>query len=94
MEFALCDMTINNSIVYKRLLQYLDRVMHYQYFDFKMMLRVFVNKNIDFTAFEAEDYRVQFTSYDHKMIETIVSPYKYIKVPFNAFYDYVKGLQS
>ena len=94
MQISLSEMSINNSAVHSRLIEYLDKVKIYQNFDENMMLRVFVNNDKDFTAFEAENYRIQFTSYDHKLIETINSGYPSIRTSFKSFYDAVLGLKS
>ena len=94
MQISLSEMSINNSAVHSRLIEYLDKVKIYQNFDENMMLRVFVNNDKDFTAFEAENYRIQFTSYDHKLIETINSGYPSIRTSFKTFYDAVLGLKS
>lgn len=94
MQISLSEMSINNETVRSRLLAYLDKIKLYQNFDTNMMLRIFVNQDKDFTTFEAEDYRIQFTSYDHKLIETINSGYPSIRTSFKTFYDTVLALNA
>lgn len=94
MNITINEMTINNEIVKGKLVEYLDKIKTYQNFDSNMMLRVFVNNDLDFTAFEAVDYRIQFTSHAHKIIETITSAYKIPLVPFSTFYDAVLSLKK
>lgn len=85
MNFAISDMTIQNPFVREHLLSYLDRIQTYPNFSQDMQLRVYVNQQRDFCAFESVDFRIQFTSSAHKMIEIIKSPYDNIIVPFHAF---------
>lgn len=70
------DVTLNNSRVYGRLLEYMSRLMSYDYFDVNQEVRVYVDEVKDFIAFESLQFRVQFTSNDKKLVSLIMSPYE------------------
>lgn len=92
MTIELHEMTIKDSVVRDKLLEYLEKVKRYPGFDYSMMLRIFVDDNKDFTAFESIKYRIQFTSYAHKIIDTIKSRYIMPDVSFTTFYEAIKRL--
>lgn len=92
MEFPLSLMTIDNPKVLNRLQSFLSTMSNYPNFDDKMALNVFVNSAGDFTAFEAVNYSIGFTSTDHKLIETISSKYIPVRTDFRTFYDKVFAL--
>lgn len=91
MKINLSEMTIKDKKVQGYLLAYLEKMARYDHFDAKMLLTVFVNSEKDFTAFEAKDYRLQFTSSAHKLIETIKSDK--ILEPV-SYYDFVKRVHQ
>lgn len=65
----------NEKITFKdeknrsKLIKFLDRIGTYTGYDKDMNLRVFVDGDNDFCAFEAVDYRLSFLSTAHKIIE-------------------------
>lgn len=67
----------NNKVTFSdeknrsKLMLFLDRVGGYTNFDKDMKLRVFVDDNNDFCAFEAVDYQMSFVSTNHKLIDMI-----------------------
>lgn len=63
--------TFNDEKNRAKLLNYLERVGNYTGFDNDMLLRVFVDENNDFCAFEAIKYRISFVSTAHKLIDMI-----------------------
>ena len=89
MEYPLNLMTVDSAKVLNRLQSFLSNMSNYPNFDDKMLLNIFVNIAGDFTAFEAVNYNIGFTSTDHKLIETISSKYKPIRTDFQSFYDKV-----
>ena len=76
MKFELNEMTIADEQVNARLLEYLHRLMQYSRFDRYMVVRVYVDEQKDFCAFEAVSYKVQFTSNAKKLSALISSPYE------------------
>lgn len=87
--FNLQDMTIRSEKVSSKLRAYLYNISRYSNFNPDMMLRVFVASDGDFTAFEAKDYKLAFTSSDHKMMDTIKSKYAPMEVDYRTFARYV-----
>lgn len=83
------NMTIKSEKVAARLRAYLFNISKYSHFDQGMKLRVFVTSDGDFTAFEAVEYKIGFTSSDHKMMETIASQYAPIEVDYLALTRHV-----
>lgn len=81
MTFNLDNLTVKSPKVRYRLMRFLENISNYDNFDEDMELDVFVNSLGDFTAVEAVNYNLQFTSSDHKLLETIQS--KYIKTRTN-----------
>ena len=92
MKINLSDVTINSSVVLKYLDSYLVKMSHHANFDENMLIKVFVNSRGDFTAFEAKDYRLEFTSSAHKLIETIKSTKILDYVTFKEFRSHVDAL--
>lgn len=90
--FTLQDMTIRSEKVLHRLRIYLDNISCFPNLDPGMQLRVFVASDGDFTAFEAIDYRIGFTSNDHKLMETIKSKFAPVVVDFETFVRLVNAL--
>lgn len=82
MKIDFNEITIKNIKVAENLKTYLFKISNYQNFDPQMKLRIFVDKDKDFTAFESVDYNLQFTSSAHKISETIFSPYPQIETTF------------
>lgn len=93
MKIDLNEMTIKDKKVQGYLLAYLERMSHYDHFDSDMLLNVFVTSDNDFTAFEAKDYRLQFTSSAHKLIETIRSNKMLEAVSYDDFLKRVRQIQ-
>lgn len=93
MKISLSEMTINDKRVQGYLVVYLEKMSHYDHFDSDMLLQVYVTKDNDFTAFEAKDYRLQFTSSAHKLIETIRSNKILDYVTYDEFYKRVRQIQ-
>ena len=93
MIITLEELTINDKKVQGYLLAYLERMSRYDHFDEDMLLQVYVNKDNDFTAFEAKDYRLQFTSSAHKLVETIRSNKMLEYVSYNDFLNRVREIQ-
>ena len=93
MKIKLEEMTIKDEKVTGYLLAYLDRISRYEHFDSDMLLNVFVTSDNDFTAFEAKDYRLQFTSSAHKLIETIKSNKIIDSVTYDEFYKRVNQIK-
>lgn len=89
MLYPLDLLTVDNPKVLSRLQSFLSNMSNYPNFDDKMQLNIYVNSAGDFTAFEAVNYSLGFTSTDHKLIETISSKYDPIRTDFNSFYDKV-----
>jgi len=92
MKMDINEMTINSHKVLKTLVGYLDKVRTYDRFNPFDLVRVFVNSNGDFTAFEALDYNLQFTSSDHKITETINSNRIIDPIQFDRFFVRVEQL--
>lgn len=87
--FNLQDMTIRSPKVSSKLRAYLYNISRYSNFNPDMVLRVFVASDLDFTAFEAKDFKLAFTSSDHKMMDTIKSKYTPLEVDYRTFARYV-----
>lgn len=94
MKINLDEITINDEKVFSRLLDYLKRMTGYSNFDDQMPVRVYVNSEKDFTAFEAVNYRLSFTSSAHKLLDTIKSKYAPEVVPFSEFYNHVLNMDE
>lgn len=92
MLFQLSELTCKNTTVLNHLKAYMDLVSHYNNFDNKMALRVYVDSKKDFTAFEAVEYMLGFTSASHKLCDTILSPYPPLIVYFADFKAYIDTL--
>ena len=92
MQIQLNQMTLKSKKVLTYLVNYLEKVKDYENFNPFGMLNVFVNKDMDFTAFEAVDYNLQFTSSAHKLTETITSPYTVPPVSFDQFFVKIQQL--
>lgn len=90
--FTLQDMTIRSEKVLDRLRVYLNNISCYPNFDPGMQVRIFVTSDGDFTAFEAVDYRLGFTSTDHKLMETIKSNVAPVVVDYVTFVRLVNAL--
>lgn len=85
MTFDLNNMTIRSEKVASRLRAYLYNIRQYRNFNPMMKLRVFVASDGDFTAFEAVDFKLGFTSSDHKMVDTIKSKYADVLTDYDTF---------
>lgn len=94
MKLNLEEMTINDDKVFSRLLNYLKRMTTYNNFDDQMKVRVYVNNEQDFTAFECVNYKLSFTSSAHKLLDTIKSKYAPEVVSFSEFYQHVLDLEE
>lgn len=92
MLLKLSELTCKNTTVLSHLKTYLDRVSRYNNFNNNMALRVYVDSKKDFTAFEAVEYMLGFTSSGHKLCDTIQSPYPPLIVNFADFKAYVDTL--
>ena len=90
--FNLQEMTIWSEKVSSRLRAYLYNISRYSNFDPGMQLRVFVASDGDFTAFEAVDYRLGFTSADHKLMDTIKSKVAPVLTDYRTFARLVDAL--
>ena len=90
--FTLQDMTIRSEKVLARLRAYLYNISRYSNFDPGMQVRIFVASDGDFTAFEAVDYRLGFTSADHKLMDTIKSKVAPVVVDYGTFARLVDAL--
>lgn len=86
MKISLEQMTVKSPKVLRYLVSYLEKVKGYDKFDPHDMLNVFVSDDGDFTAFEAQDYNLQFTSSAHKLSETIQSSCVIDPVSFAKFF--------
>ena len=91
-SFNLQEMTIRSEKVRSRLRSYLYNISRYSNFDPGMQLRVFVASDGDFTAFEAVDYRLGFTSADHKLMVTIKSNFAPVLTDYRTFARLVDSL--
>ena len=92
MKINLNDVTVNSSVVLDYLDSYLEKISRHSKFDENMLVKVYVNKRSDFTAFEAKDYRLEFTSSAHKLMETIKSDKVLDYVTFKDFRSHVTSL--
>lgn len=93
MKISLSDMTIKDKKVQGYLLAYLDKMSRFEHFDSQMLLQVFLTSDNDFSAFEAKDYRLQFTSSAHKLSETIKSNNILDSVRYLDFVKRVRQIQ-
>lgn len=78
----------------RSLSRFLDTIKSYRDFDSTQSVRVFCNRNKEFTALESIDYDFCYLSRVHKMQETIDSQYFIPPIPFSALYDRVFDLVS
>lgn len=85
MQFPIDLLTVDSPKVLFRLRTFLTNMKAYPSFDENMPLNVFVNSAGDFTAFEAVNLPIQFTSTDHKLIETITSKYIAVRTDYQQF---------
>lgn len=92
MTLTLNEMTIRNEKVLSHLRTYLYKLSGYGNFDDTMKIRVFVDSEGDFTAFEAVEYMLGFTSSGHKLSETIKSKYAPIDTDYRTFAQVVSRL--
>lgn len=92
MNFNIENITVKNPNVRYRLIRFLENISNYDNFDENMEMDVFVNSFGDFTAVEAVDYRLQFTSSDHKLLETIQSKYNKTRTNYREFSKIVYNL--
>lgn len=84
-KISVNDVVLNNATVKEKLLQYVDRLMSYDYFDQDQLIRIYVDDALDFIAFESVKYRVQFTSNFKKLTSLKCSPYEPVVCPFSEF---------
>ena len=94
MKFDLEEITLHDDKVFSRLMDYLKRMTAYSNFNDQMKVRVYVDSEKDFTAFEAVNYRLNFTSTAHKLLDTIKSKYAPEVVSFSDFYNHIIGLEE
>lgn len=92
MKITLNDMTIKDKKVLDYLDSYLEKMSRHDNFNEEMTLKVYVNNKNDFTAFEAKDYRINFLSTSHKLMETIRSSTILDLVTFKDFRSKVTEL--
>lgn len=85
MTVSLSDVTIRSPRVLDKLRHYVSNIEAYKYFDVNQHFKVFVNQEKDFCAVESVEYALQFTSQDHKLIETITSPFTVEPVSYADF---------
>lgn len=81
----LSEMTIKSEKTREMLRVYLGRISGYKNFDQQMKVRVYMDAEKDFTAFEAVNYNLLFTSTAHKLLDTIKSPFFGQVVAFSEF---------
>lgn len=92
MKITIDQMTVKSKKVLGYLASYLEKVKDYEHFNPFDKIRVFVTDDGDFTAFEALDYNLQFTSSAHKLTETIQSSCIIDPIPFDRLYIRVEQL--
>ena len=85
------EITVNSSRVHGRLLEYMARMMSYDFFDTNQFVRVYVDSEKDFIAFESLQYRVQFCNNEKKLLTLTSSAYAPIVVPFM---DFMRAMQT
>lgn len=78
----------------RSLSRFLDTIKSYRDFDYNQSVRVFCNRNKEFTALESIDFDFCYLSRVHKMQETIDSQYFIPPIPFSALYERVFDLAS
>lgn len=88
------QVTIKSDKVRSHLLSYLDRIGGYKNFDENMSVKIYVDNKKDFTAFEAVDYMLTFSSSAHKMKDTISSKISVEPVTYREFYNHVAELED
>lgn len=76
----------------RSLSRFMDTIKSYRDFDCDQLLRLYCNRNKEFTAFESIDYDVCYLSRVHKIAETIDTPYQIPPIPFSALYERVFDL--
>ena len=94
MKINLSDVTVNSKIVLDYLNGYLDKISKYSKFDENMLVKVYVNKRGDFSAFEAKEHPLTFCSSAHKLMETIKSDKILDYVTFKDFRSHVASLSQ
>lgn len=94
MKIELNEMTVSDERIRARLLEYLGKVSQYKNFDENADVRVYVNNDMDFCAFEGVHYRIQFTSNLHKLNELIASEYNIEPVSFRDFKRHIMALSA
>lgn len=85
MKFELNEMTIHDEKTLAGVYQYLGKLAQFSRFDSHMVLRVFVDDEKDFCAFEAISYRIQYTNNAKKLGSMITSPYDPLITSFDEF---------
>lgn len=85
MTVNLEDVTIRSPRVLDKLRHYVSNIEQYKYFDINQHFKVFINDEKDFCAVESVEYALQFTSQDHKLIETILSHHSVDPVEYAVF---------
>lgn len=88
------DVTIKNEKVRDHLLAYLQRIGNYKNFNEDMPVRIYCDSKKDFTAFEAVDYMLVFSSSAHKMQDTISSKISVEPTTYAEFYNHVLDLSD
>lgn len=94
MKITLNELTVNDRKVLEYLDSYLDKMSKHSNFNEEMTLKVYANSKNDFTAFEAKDYRLNFVSSSHKLMETIKSKSIMDYVTFKDFRSKVSALMQ
>lgn len=83
---------IADARVISGLKQYLDKCLSWPFIDKYQEILVYINADMDFTAFESIAYKVSFYSFAHKISETIRSPYEPIRTTLQDFRDYISQM--
>lgn len=94
MKITLNDLTIKDRKVLEYLDGYLEKMSKHSNFNEEMTIKVYANSKNDFTAFEARDYRINFVSASHKLMETIKSNSIMDFVTFKDFRSKVSSLMQ
>ena len=88
------EVAIKNDKVREHLLAYLNRIGKYNNFNENMPVRIYCDSKKDFTAFEAVDYMLVFSSSAHKMTDTISSKITVEPTTYSEFYNHVLDLEE
>lgn len=92
MKAELNEITCRDGKTLAKLYEYCGKLMGYSFFDPNMVVRVFVDDEKDFCAFESVTYRVQFTSNAKKLTTIAKSSYDPTICMFSEFRDHIGNL--